>query len=432
MKITKFEVQGYKNLVAPCCLDELGDINVLHGPNDVGKSNLLEALELAFRLLGAGDFLPFTSPRTLSDEAFAKLTGRPLRYAFNLDEPAPIRLRIDLSILPLELARVGIQQLLPCDHVSISQTLEHDQAGKAQWKIQEFRFSNGRDAAVPSGKDIDEWALKFALFLARHHLVGGKEGRARCQLVPAHRIPGLTATARAVEDSSLALDLYDARESPEPLLRGRWGLFREVVGRLIGLDSERAVSVRFDRHLNEAQLLVEGPQSILPLDLMGSGTQQIAGLVGHLLLSGASILAIEEPELNLRYERQEELRDALRHIVEDGRGPGQLFLSSHSPVFEFGPHFYSLEPGPKGPVVYRRPSETAATLLGWGRVPEVFDGSRAVQSYVSSEGVLKLPQSVMASLELPHGGGVVFELDEAGRTEILSNAKFIERYELPS
>lgn len=432
MKITKFEVQGYKNLVAPCCLDELGDINVLHGPNDVGKSNLLEALELAFRLLGAGDFAPTVTTRKLSDTAFRRLTGRPLRYSFNLDEPSPISLRLEISIQAKELTRAGIQPLLRCDPVSIEQSLEHDQTGKATWQIRKFCFANGRDAITQPDVEVDEWVQKFSMFLAQHHLVGSASGRSTCQLVPAHRIPGLTATARAVEHSSLALDLYDARESPEPILRGRWGLFREVVGRLIGLDSERAVSVRFDRHLNEAQLLVEGPHSILPLDLMGSGTQQIAGLVGHLLLSGASILAIEEPELNLRYERQEELRDALRHIVEDGRGPGQLFLSSHSPVFEFGPHFYSLEPGPKGPVVYRRPSETAATLLGWGRVPEVFDGSRAVQSYVSSEGVLKLPQSVMASLELPHGGGVVFELDEAGRTEILSNAKFIERYELPS
>ena len=60
------------------------------------------------------------------------------------------------------------------------------------------------------------------------------------------------------------------------------------------------------------------------------------------------------------------------------------------------------------------------------------DETPAVQSYVSREGVLKLPQSVMASLDLPHGGGVVFDVDENGRVEILSNTKFVERYNLPS
>jgi len=32
-------------------LEELGAINVIHGPNNVGKSNLLRAIEVFFRLL---------------------------------------------------------------------------------------------------------------------------------------------------------------------------------------------------------------------------------------------------------------------------------------------------------------------------------------------------------------------------------------------
>jgi len=50
--LQQFEVKGYKNLTAQLTFGPLGRINVIHGENNVGKSNLLEALDLFFRLLG--------------------------------------------------------------------------------------------------------------------------------------------------------------------------------------------------------------------------------------------------------------------------------------------------------------------------------------------------------------------------------------------
>ncbi len=51
MRLTWFQAQGYKNLRSELRLDALGRINVLHGDNNVGKSNLLEAIGLFFLLL---------------------------------------------------------------------------------------------------------------------------------------------------------------------------------------------------------------------------------------------------------------------------------------------------------------------------------------------------------------------------------------------
>lgn len=53
MRFLWFEVQGYKNLRAPLRLTDIGRINVLHGDNNVGKSNLLEAIGLFFVLVRA-------------------------------------------------------------------------------------------------------------------------------------------------------------------------------------------------------------------------------------------------------------------------------------------------------------------------------------------------------------------------------------------
>jgi hypothetical protein len=49
MRLERFRVQGYKNFRAPLQLADLGRFNVLHGDNNVGKSNLLESIGL-FRL----------------------------------------------------------------------------------------------------------------------------------------------------------------------------------------------------------------------------------------------------------------------------------------------------------------------------------------------------------------------------------------------
>ncbi len=50
MQLLEFEVHGFKSLY-DCKLTDLQSINVFHGENNVGKSNLLEAMELFFRVL---------------------------------------------------------------------------------------------------------------------------------------------------------------------------------------------------------------------------------------------------------------------------------------------------------------------------------------------------------------------------------------------
>jgi AAA15 family ATPase/GTPase len=46
--LTEFRVSGYKSLY-DCTIPGLMPVNVFHGDNNVGKSNILEALEIFFR-----------------------------------------------------------------------------------------------------------------------------------------------------------------------------------------------------------------------------------------------------------------------------------------------------------------------------------------------------------------------------------------------
>jgi len=53
------------------------------------------------------------------------------------------------------------------------------------------------------------------------------------------------------------------------------------------------------------------------------------------------------------------LREIFQEILEDSFGPQQIFISSHSPAFEFGKHFYAMRMGNEGPFVEHRPIKQA-------------------------------------------------------------------------
>jgi hypothetical protein len=91
-------------------------------------------------------------------------------------------------------------------------------------------------------------------------------------------------------------------------------------------------------------LQVETRERSIPIDQLGSGIQQLALLGGMIALSQSWIVAIEEPEINLSWPTQEKLKHILRKMVQDtANPPAQLFLSSHSPVFEFYERFFRVD-----------------------------------------------------------------------------------------
>ena len=55
MRLNSFIVEGYKNLTAPVTFGPLGELNAVHGANNVGKSNLIQAIDLFFGLLAVGN-----------------------------------------------------------------------------------------------------------------------------------------------------------------------------------------------------------------------------------------------------------------------------------------------------------------------------------------------------------------------------------------
>jgi len=76
MKIKQIRVDGYKNLID--CKVNLGDFNVLVGPNNSGKSNLLEAMQMLFPICFGDDRLKQSifsglTPRFTADSSICHL-----------------------------------------------------------------------------------------------------------------------------------------------------------------------------------------------------------------------------------------------------------------------------------------------------------------------------------------------------------------------
>jgi hypothetical protein len=295
MRLTSFEVQGFKNLVAPVKLDELGPINVLHGANNVGKSNLLRAIEVFFRLLGTPTRWQAARGYFDSDpERFPSL-GSPVADLFNYAAPAPIRMsasvNVDVGALPLD----GLEKVITGSRVVAALSLV-SLADRRELALTIDPFRVG-DRAVGS---TPETALaRIAKLLQARAL--GPRGVAH---VDVHR------------DIDQAVDaLYDASSSTDRKQALQWERFVEVMASfrdILGDGRFLAVLPRGEQH---ARLLYETPTMRIPLHALGSGVQQIVALFGHLLTCGAAIVTVEEPELNLRWSLQERVRDALRNLV---------------------------------------------------------------------------------------------------------------------
>lgn len=221
------------------------------------------------------------------------------------------------------------------------------------------------------------------------------------------------------------LALYDSQEAPEIADRNGWDVFHAALSEfsdVLGTDRFRA---NYNRSAKAAGLVLEFPNALLPLHLQGTGVQQVVGLLGLLATAGISIVAVEEPEGNLSFSLQHRLRRSLGAMASDRRPPHQLILTSHSPGMDLAGHdFWSMQPGPDGPTITRTSAREAAVVTGSAALfPPV--GSAPV-SWVTEEGILRLPDAIRTRLGVEHGGGVGF-VRNGDDTVILPSDEFARR-----
>ena len=365
MILTEFHVSGYKSLY-DCKITDLQPINVFHGDNNVGKSNILEALELFCRVL-KGD------------------RSKPSADAFSWGEDA---MNLEGLLTPLDKGSLKVKVQFDRAHDMAAPVLVNEAPQNPQ--------------ALPR---VFDSALDFYRIPARRRLEVEQETQSEQPLDP-------TGT-------NLKERLFWASVSQDPEERKAFynvlrPLFAESPLALGTLQPVAAPGGPYN-------LQIETPTRSVPLEQMGSGIQQLVLLSGLITLSRAAVIAIEEPEMNLSWPTQKKLRLILQRMVEQRDAPPyQIFISSHSPLFEFYENFYRVE------MVDGR---TQVTRVENAERRRIFDGvlppadKRA--AWLHGENVVILPSYVVETLDVQQGDLVYF-LPQKDRVLMLGEEDFAD------
>ena len=404
--LQEFQVKGYKNLTRTITFGPLGYINVIHGENNVGKSNLLQAMDLYFRLLGSLRDFPAADAKSsaIREWDYPKISrfeewGHPVSEIFNFAEPASIEMTGTFAFTAEQRERFGLEQTQSLVRLGVQVSLQANMLGVGT-----------RMGGIPGPVlrpildflatvrllQAEQISSRFALLGVNRHLLGDDS-----------TLPGLHIVPQEMRDA-----LFDAKESREATMVRRWESFVEAMKQFESILKPGRFDTAFDRRSNHADLVFDVSDVRVPVDLLGSGVQQIVALLGQLLLTPATLVGIEEPELNLRYTLQKRLLKAFQEITRSKYGPEQLFLSSHSPAFEAEEYFFAMEIEEGTPVLKRRPRVLARVYTATRDEEDLYPEMHARRSepvcYVSSEGLVMLPEDVRQALRVERGGGVSF------------------------
>jgi len=378
MRIEKFRVQGFKNLTEPLVMDNLRGYNVIHGVNNIGKSNLLEAMSLLMQ-----------PSKTLSNDA-KPLTGN---------------------------SKIEIDAEVPGLLESISTPLSEEEILTHGKVVSVLSWSYGKRRI--GWMDIRGTYVSGPFEASIYNLLGanrrGPMQDERFLLIPVSRSLSEKIPTQKSRETTLALEMYDAQQSEDIANVKRWRAFVEAMKDFQDITGPGEFVATFQRASSEAQLMFEMQDARIPFRLLGSGIQQIVTLLGMILMSNASIIAIEEPELNLRWALQTRLAQTLRNLLANpDAGIDQLFLTTHSPAFSDTPDFWLMRKGAAGPVIERRPSSDLALVLQDSlQAPPVLPHNE-IKAWLTPQGVVQVPAFVLAQLQLEHGGAVIFRTMQDG------------------
>ena len=357
MRIQEFWAEGFRSLL-DVHLKDLGPFNVFYGENGAGKSNVLAGLELLVKVASLAiaeehDIIEPSRPKWLADlvrdDDFCHFAAKPkIRLGMTLartgDGPLFSSSGFGTREIMVEITLERLPSLGICVYVSRLEAMRGDLL---------FLWSSRRSLrtyAVPalSPRDHHE-ADEFRSDLIRWFETVFADASYR--LVPAVRamtresgafhadyrpsITELLHRGRIKEAFVLALT------SPDPVIRDRFARLRELLsGEPLHRPPFDPVYDPLTQHFEIRERPKASGSRDVPLDLAGLGIQQIYAVLGQILLGHASAVGIEEPEAHLHAPTSgRHLRTLLRRLVERG-DVQQLFISTHSNLFDLDPTGY--------------------------------------------------------------------------------------------
>ncbi len=409
MRIESFYIQGFKSLT-DVKIEGLADINVFYGLNNVGKSNIFQALNLLLK----------TSTEQVEEEndtAIFQLGGGNLIqgkiqiHLGHLDLPE----QNDLMnwITGLEDAKVRSKDLAfeidSLNDLQIISTIALGQLSDGEIEIE-------RDTRFITDKIENSISNSSFLTIPTLHTI---QASRRIQT----ERKGQDKHPVSVSDHNLKQALFYAYLSRDLQQKRRLSAIKHILAEPPFSLGE--LDIALDPATDQIDIGFVQANGRLPLENMGSGVQQLILLLGQIFLNDYPLIAIEEPEMNLSPQYQQYLLVALRQLMQD---PDiklqQLFISTHSPYFEFEETFFDVTMDQAGLThVARLPLENRAHYFPSTQVgPET--GAR-----LNSLNQVQLYNGVIDDLGLERGDLILFTKNEAKHWEIRPENDIVQELE---
>lgn len=350
MQITSFWAKGYRSL-ADVRVDNLGRFNVFYGKNGSGKSNVLAAMRTLFELTGlvasqSENLLNPGASLTMITEQRGTIRRRDLS---SHDPTRTIVLGATLVGDGLEDSGLSIQTM------TIEVTLQWAMENQPQLSFSQLRMD-----------DDDLFGPRKTTRTAHRALLANLFPRRIFALVGADRMPRIEVKKQGeVSDGvgdhlragRLKNALLAAQNDPNHRVRRQLGALRQI---LSGPPLHRPP---FDPVLDPATGEVD-LRELLPepnpdgkdvsIDLAGLGVAQIYSILAQTMLFGARAVGIEEPEAHLHAPTSgRELRQLLKRLVDE-RHIDQLFIATHSNLFDLdSTGYFDVSLGASGTTIER-------------------------------------------------------------------------------
>lgn len=347
MRIRKFWAKRYRSL-HNVALDEMGAINVFYGPNGSGKSNIIDALQTFFSVMPIAvdtayvdstgtDTRPSLSFREGGQQA-AKWIGVDDFYARS-DDSSPITLG---AVIEDQKTAFGgfLYNGARVTRIEAEFSFDKHHTRPDQHFLKFTRlFINNHAPGLPFTSPEIRDLLRGIMPQAFTHL--GVTRTLAADAAPERGQAGLYATG-TIRDSDLVRRLFEAKNSRDAQERERFADVRHFMMKTLGRGELDVFMDSATRRLELREKLPD-PNPLgrdIPVDRAGHGVIQAYAIVASILLAGGRLVAIEEPEAHLHAPTLgRELRAILAEMVNDGR-IDQLFLATHSNLFDLDPTGY--------------------------------------------------------------------------------------------
>lgn len=394
MQIERFQIQGFKS-IDDLAVTDLSDINVFFGLNNVGKSNIFQSLQVWHWLLVRSakekrtgvNPTKYEIPLRQLEQHFGSLLVR-LGYENAMHFTVELSNQHSHTATPHSTKRLTTNVML-----HFSGDVAHCEIG-----LHEGATTSTLD---PSVNLLERWLPQLPQF---HVVHAGR--RLQTEFREKKELPAV------ISDNNFKQALFYAYLSSDLEQKKRLNAIKRILAEPPFALGE--LDIALDPATDRIDIGFVRPDGRLPIENLGSGTQQLMLVLGQIFLNDYPIIAVEEPEMNLAPQYQEYLLAALRKLMQEPAVKlQQLFIATHSPYFEFTENFYDVTFDPvAGTQVNHATGERYSQHFAVAPVgPET--GAR-----VNSLHQVQLYPGLIQDLGLQRGDMVIFVRNPAGRWEI--------------